>query len=169
MAREVEPHIPVLDHFQNTRGKLTREHFIFDVKENCFVCPEGHRLSYRGKNNEARSDVYFASPLDCRLCPRKAECTSAPGRRLLRHWDEGVRETVRALAETNAFARSQRERKKVEMRFAHLKQHLGLRRLKLRGLKGADEEFTLAAASQNIKALVKFLFPPGGPTKMCVV
>jgi hypothetical protein len=102
------------------------------------------------------------------MCPRKAECTSAPGRRLLRHWDEGVRETVRALAETNAFACSQRERKKVEMRFAHLKQHLGLRRLKLRGLKGADEEFTLAAASQNIKALVKFLFPPDGPTKICV-
>ena len=54
------------------------------------------------------------------------------------------------------------------MRFAHLKQHLGLRRLKLRGLRGAAEEFTLAAAAQNIKALVKYLFPPGAPAKLCV-
>jgi hypothetical protein len=67
------------------------------------------------------------------------------------------------LAQTEAFARSRRERQKVEMRFAHLKQHLGLRRLKLRGLKGAAEEFTLAAAAQNLKALVKCLIPLGAP------
>ncbi len=77
-----------------------------------------------------------------------------------RHWDEAVRETARALAETGAFARSQRQRKKVEMRFGHLKQHLGLRRLKLRDLKGTNEEVTLAATTQNIKALATFLFPP---------
>jgi hypothetical protein len=40
--------------------------------------------------------------------------------------------------------------------------------LKLRGLKGAAEEFTLAAAAQNIKALVKYLFPPGASTKTCM-
>jgi transposase len=157
--RQVEPHIPVRS--GPTNGKLPREHFTFDARENCFVCPEGHRLTYRGKHNDAYSDVYYASPLDCRLCPRKAECTSGPARRVLRHWDEEVRETVKALAQTESFARSRRERQKVEMRFAHLKQHLGLRRLKLRGLKGAAEEFTLAAAAQNLKALVKYQFPLG--------
>jgi hypothetical protein len=33
---------------------------------------------------------------------------------------------------------------------------------------GTDEEFTLAAAAQNIKALFKFLFPHGAPAKMCM-
>ena len=79
-----------------------------------------------------------------------------------------MREKVKALAETEAFARSRRERQKVEMRFAHLKQHLGLRRLKLRGLRGAAEEFTLAAAAQNIKSLVKYLIPPDDPANLCV-
>jgi len=48
-------------------------------------------------------------------------------------------------------------RKKVEMLFAHLKRHLNLRRLKLRGLAGANEEFLLAATAQNLKRLVKLV------------
>ena len=43
----------------------------------------------------------------------------------------------------------------VEMLFAHLKRHLKLRRLRLRGLAGATEEFLLAATAQNLKRLVK--------------
>ena len=43
------------------------------------------------------------------------------------------------------------------MLFAHLKRHLGLRRLRLRGLKGANEEFLLAATAQNLKRMVKML------------
>lgn len=48
-----------------------------------------------------------------------------------------------------------RQRRKVEMLFAHLKQHLGLHRLKLRGLTGARKEFLLAAAAQNLKRLAE--------------
>ena len=42
---------------------------------------------------------------------------------------------------------------KVEMLYAHLKQQLGIRRLRLRGLQGAAEEFHLAAAVQNLRRL----------------
>ena len=41
--------------------------------------------------------------------------------------DEDVREQVRALANTEAFQLSRRERKKVEMRFAHMEAHPGTR------------------------------------------
>jgi hypothetical protein len=49
---------------------------------------------------------------------------------------EAEREHVRALKGTAAFARSARERRKVEIAFAHLKRHLGFRRLRLRGITG---------------------------------
>jgi hypothetical protein len=42
------------------------------------------------------------------------------------------------------------------MLFAHLKRHLNLRRLRLRGLSGAKEEFLLAATAQNLRRLAKF-------------
>jgi hypothetical protein len=164
MEKDVEPHIPVLDRSKQTDGKLTREHFTFDAGGNFYTCPAGKRLSYRGKSNTKRIYTYCADPQDCGSCALRQQCTSGPARKLGRHWDEEVREAVKALAGTEAFARSSRERKKVEMRFADMKRHLGIRRLKLRGLKGADEEFTLAAADQNIKTLIKHAFPPGGPS-----
>jgi hypothetical protein len=42
------------------------------------------------------------------------------------------------------------------MLFAHLKTHLGLQRLRLRGPSGASDEFLLAATVQNLKKLVRF-------------
>jgi hypothetical protein len=47
------------------------------------------------------------------------------------------------------------------MRFAHLKRRLGFRRLRLRGLTGASDEFLPIAIVQNLKKLVRFL--PHGP------
>ena len=49
------------------------------------------------------------------------------------------------LARTEAYVVSRRERKKVEILFAHLKRILRLDRLRLRGPNGAKDEFLLAA------------------------
>lgn len=45
--------------------------------------------------------------------------------------------TNTSLMPTKAFLKSRDERKRVEMRFAHLKTHHGFERLRLRGLTGA--------------------------------
>jgi hypothetical protein len=68
---------------------------------------------------------------------------------------EPAREVARALAGTDAYRRSQRRRQEVEMPFAHLEQQLGIRRLRLRGLRGAAEEFHLAAAVLNLRRLAR--------------
>ncbi|ANI60949.1 hypothetical protein ACVK1X_005979 [Pseudomonas sp. PvR086] len=57
--------------------------------------------------------------------------------------------------------RSRHERKNLEMLFAHLKRILKVDRLRLRGMSGATDEFTLAAAVQNLRRLAKLL--PQGP------
>lgn len=64
---------------------------------------------------------------------------------------------------TKAFLRSRNERKRVEMRFAHLKTHHGFERLRLRGLAGARDEFHLAAIIQNLKTLALRLLKPPEP------
>ena len=70
---------------------------------------------------------------------------------------------------TEAFAQTRRDRKKVEMLFAHLKRILRLGRLRLRGPHGAQFEFTLAAIAHNLRRLAKLVArpPPIAPTE-CV-
>jgi hypothetical protein len=69
---------------------------------------------------------------------------------------------ARDLSETDAYPTSRRERKKVEMLFAHLKRILKLDRLRLRGPNGAKDEFLLAATAQNLRKMAKLL-PSGAP------
>ena len=64
------------------------------------------------------------------------------------------------LAKTEAFAQTRRDRKKVEMLFAHLKRILKLDRLRLRGPCGARDEFILAATAQNLRKLAKLVPMP---------
>jgi hypothetical protein len=70
---------------------------------------------------------------------------------------DGARDVARALAKTEAFERSRRDRKPVEMLFAHLKRIFRLGRLRLRGPWGAQFEFTMAAIAQNLRRLAKLL------------
>jgi hypothetical protein len=73
---------------------------------------------------------------------------------------EKARDVARAIAGTDGHSQSRRDRKKVEMLFAHLKRILRLGRLRLRGPNGAQFEFTLAAIAQNLRTLAKLLVRP---------
>src|SRR6476619_7011373 len=71
-------------------------------------------------------------------------------------------------AKTEAFERSRRDRKRVEMLFAHLKRILRLGRLRLRGPRGAQFEFTLAAIAQNLRRLAKLVARPPPLAAACL-
>jgi hypothetical protein len=78
-------------------------------------------------------------------------------RQIPRDVHEDARDVARALSKTEAYEQSRRERKKIEMRFAHMKR---IFRLRLRGLSGAKDEVLLTATAQNLRRLVKFLSRP---------
>lgn len=55
-----------------------------------------------------------------------------------------------------ALPQSRGERKRVEMRFAHLKMQHDFERVRLPGLSGARDEFHLAASVQNLKTMAEW-------------
>jgi hypothetical protein len=69
---------------------------------------------------------------------------------------------------TEAFEQSRRDRKRVEMLFAHLKRILKLGRLRLHGPRGAQDEFTLAAIAQNLRRLAKLVVRPPPTVALCL-
>ena len=80
-----------------------------------------------------------------------------PARRIPRSIYEESRDIARALAKTEMFEQSRRDRERVEMLYAHLKRILRLGRLRLRGPRGAQFEFMLAAIAQNLRRLAKLV------------
>jgi transposase len=155
--REITPHIPVWDKSARPDGTFSRADFVFDRERNVYICPGGSELTSTGNIDQGHILYYKASKNDCSICSLKSKCTTGDVRKVTRDVNEYVRERVRALANTEAFEQSRRERKKVEMRFAHMKRILRLDRLRLRGLSGTRDEVLLTATAQNLRRLVKFL------------
>lgn len=160
--KKIAPHIPVIDKSRREDGTFSRDDFTFDKQRNVYTCPAGKTLTTTGRLvNDGETLLYMASMRDCRSCLLKAQCCpKAPFRRVPRSIYEEARDVARALAKTEAFERSRRDRKRVEMLFAHLKRILRLGRLRLRGPRGAQFEFTLAAIAQNLRRLAKLVARP---------
>jgi hypothetical protein len=130
--------------------------------------PSERRLTYsRPRQSKSHIVYYRATKSACSMCSLKPKCTTAVARKITRDLAEDVRDRVRALANTEAFQQSRRERKKIEMRFAHMKRILRLDRLRLRGLSGARDEVLLTATAQNLRRLAKFLCRPPPSAAAC--
>jgi hypothetical protein len=162
--RGIEPHIPVFDKSKRTDGTFSREDFRYDHAGDAYTCPGGKLLTTRGTLvNDDATMIYRASKYDCAGCVLKPRCCPEQScRKVPRSIHEGARDLARQIAQTETYIISRRERKKIEMLFAHLKRILGLDRLRLRGPCGARDEFLLAAAAQNLRKMAK-LIPASRP------
>jgi Transposase DDE domain len=148
---------------------FSRSEFTFDTERDLYVCPGGMELrKYRRAFSTPREGIakdgairYRAAQHDCGACTLKPGCCpNMLARKIARSVPEAARDKARAIAKTEAYAISCRERKKVEMLFAHLKRILRLGRLRLRGPRRAKDEFLLAATAQNLRKLAKLIpFP----------
>ena len=162
--KRIAPHIPVIDKSKREDGTFSREDFRYDDSTDTYVCPSGKTLTTSGTLvNDGITLLYRGSTRDCAPCPLKARCCPhTPARKIPRSIYERARDVARSLAGTDAFEQSRHDRKRIEMRFAHLKRILRLGRLRLRGPRGAQDEFVLAAIAQNLRRLAKLVIqsPP---------
>lgn len=166
--KAIEPHVPVWDKTQRNDDTLSSSAFQWDEQADEYRCPQGQplrkewRLFKRPRTHitKANTIIYHASQSACGKCPMKARCCpNTPRRKIARSIHESAREVARDIAKTDAYQQSRKDRKKVEMLFAHLKRILKLDRLRLRGLSGARDEFLLAAVAQNLRRMAKWLLP----------
>lgn len=166
--KRIAPHIPVVDKSGREDGSLSRGDFTFDKARNVYICPQGKLLHTTGYVHDGTTLLYRARVSDCGPCPLKPRCCpKTPERKIPRSIHEDARDLARALVGTPAFEQSRRNRKRVEMLFAHLKRILRLGRLRLRGPRGAQDEFTLGAIAQNLRRLAKLVARPPPAAEPC--
>jgi transposase len=161
----IAPHVSLWEKYIRDTGAYPRSDFIYDETSDSYSCPGGKQLrqfwrSYKTPRSgvtKANTRIYRSRNTDCAQCPLKDKCCpDTPVRKMTRSIHEHARDVVRRLRETPGYEQSKRDRKKVEMAFAHLKRILGLRRLRLRGPTGARDEFLLAATVQNLRKLTRY-------------
>jgi hypothetical protein len=122
----ITPHIPVWEKGKREDGTFSRSDFTFDKDKNEYRCPAGKLLHTTGRVHDDRTILYRTSKLDCDPCSLKSKCCpNASWRKVPRDVHEEARDYARSQVATPEFEKSRDERKRVEMRFAHLKTHHG--------------------------------------------
>jgi transposase len=168
-TKQIEPHTPVWDKTERTDGSFGWSDFTWDAEADCYLCPAGKTLQrYWRKFKKKRTGIikdntiiYSARKHDCDACEHKPRCCpKVPQRKIRRSIYESSRDVARAVAQTPAYKKTRRQRKKVEMLFAHMKRILKMDRLRLRGMSGAHDEFLLTATVQNLRRMAKLLSQP---------
>jgi len=170
----IEPHVPVWEKAERKDGTFSRSDFSYDAVNDEYTCPVGKRLKQywtSGWQSRSRKDQdstlrYHSLKKDCEGCTLKEQCCpNTQRRKVTRSVHEAARDVARAVSQTPAYRQTRRQRKQVEMLFAHMKRILKVDRLRLRGIKGAQDEFLLTATAQNLRRMAKYLGtgPPKTP------
>jgi transposase len=144
---------------------FSREAFTYDEAANHYVCPAGTKLTYQGRERrgERVRFKYRAPAAACARCVHKPQCCpkSKLGRslnrseyetQLLRH--KTKMETVEAQAIYKQRAQT------AEFPIAWLKEKIGLRRFRLRGLQKAELEILWACATHNLQQWIRLAWKP---------
>ena len=149
--------VPVRGQGHPSKDKpFAKAHFAYVASEDVYVCPGGHRLTYRRRCEKHRWQEYQLDGATCCACEHYKECTRGRnGRKIVRYFNEALRDQFRRQFETPANqAIYKRRQQTVELTFGHFKRNLGAGQFLLRGLAGMRAELSLLASVFNVARLI---------------
>src|SRR5207253_5964011 len=137
------------------------EAFVYDAQRDVYRCPAGQTLSHRGQ--EQRPGVvqhqYRAEPELCAACPFKAKCcpqNASKGRSITRAVEAPEVVAFAEKMETEEAKAIYRQRGAIaEFPNAWIKDKLGLKQFRLRGLIKVKLEILWAALTHNIQQWIR--------------
>jgi len=130
--------------------------FSYDKEQNCYYCPEGHKLVYKGKQAQGKLQYLITTASICKRCKHYGICTKAKrGRKIVRLEKEEIKERFeREYEKASSQEIYARRKARVEHPFGHIKRNLGTNNFLLRGREGVQAEFTIAATCFNIARMI---------------
>jgi transposase len=139
--------------------------FTYQAESNHYLCPAGQVLHYEGRERQKGGLRYRYRALasTCRQCPFRAQCCpdSRKGRSLVRSEDGPAMAAFRAKMATLKAQRIYKQRAGVaEFPNAWIKEKLGLRQFRLRGLLKVGLEALWACLTYNIQQWIRLVWRP---------
>jgi IS5 family transposase len=140
------------------KDKFERSEFSYNNREDYYQCPSGKELIYNEtiKVHGRKSRRYKC--LDCQQCMYRNKCLPRPKydkyRQIVRDEKEHLAEQMYHTTKTE-YGRSKLVQRKysVEGVFGNLKENLGFRRFRLKGLLKVQGEFNLMCIAHNINKI----------------
>jgi hypothetical protein len=149
----------------NQYTELPKSAFQWLKDKRTYQCPEGHLLQFQRTQQQRRVDytielsLYTCPKEHCLACPRQAACTRTPrkGRTVSRMEHEDLLDELRDRMTTDEAKQLYKLRSRtVELSYADMKEHRGLRRFHGRGLSRAKTELGTMVLAHNLRHVDKY-------------
>jgi transposase len=162
LDRGLEAHIPPFHEVRGRNGRFADEAFVYDPKDDVYLCPAGQRLKRTRYHPNRETFQYQGKAKICRACSLKDKCTDAKtGRTINRHLRHEEIQLMRERAQSSGSKKDIKTRQHLmERSFARAVRY-GFKRARWRGLWRVQIQEYLTAAIQNIMILVKDVKEPG--------
>ena len=140
--------------------------FIYDEAGDTYACPANKTLAYRRASSKRgrRYRQYQAQSSDCQSCAYRLQCCPRSyqrGRTLSRGEEDALLERHRSWMESERAKAAYRRRSEVaEFPNAWLKERMGVRKFRVRGLKKARAELLWALLAYNIAQWIRLAWKP---------
>jgi Transposase DDE domain len=141
-------------------GLFSKSHFKYDPEQDCYGCPEGHRLRYVGTDKSSGKRHYLITHRKiCQDCVHYGQCTQAKkGRKITRLPLEEVKERFEAqYVEISSQEIYTRRKARVEHPFGHIKRNLKTDGFMIRGQTGVNAETSLLGTCFNLARMITIL------------
>jgi hypothetical protein len=151
------PYVPEPDR----QGRFPRRQFQYDPAANCYHCPAGKELPYKGICHDAGRTYgqYHSSAKDCAQCPFKTPCLPLKTKfRILLRWEhEAILEAHRVRMTKDGAQKMRRRAQLCEHPFGIFKLWCGWTHFLLRGLEKVRGEMNLLMLCFNFKRVLSIL------------
>ena len=139
-----------------------KQAFTYEAASDTYLCPEGRILIHikqRPREGGRIEHEYRAKHSDCAACAHKMECCPTAqtcGRTVVRSEPNPLLKAFREKMQTEAYRQSYRKRSEVaEFPNAWLKEKLGMRRFRLRGIAKVAMESLWAVITYNVQQWIR--------------
>ena len=140
---------------------FNKREFRYDPQNDCYVCPQGHCLTFRRYQNKEKTkrDYRIQKPALCRTCENFGLCTSSKqGRTIVRNVKEELKEKIEARYYRPEGQEIYKRRKtRVEHPFGYMKKNISFGQFSLRGRLGAQAEASMVAICFNLTRMINAL------------
>jgi len=144
---------------KRAKGQYTRADFIYDARQDEYVCPARQRMRWRFTTEEKGKKFKVYMTRHCASCPLKAKCTTGKERRIKRWEKEHILEA--AAAELKKQPEAMRMRKKiVEHPYATIKHCMGATHFVMKRLPNVQAEMSLHVLAYNLKRVINIFGVP---------
>lgn len=153
----ITPYVPrMYTSRSKNEGRYGKQDFVFDRKQDCYLCPAKQRLHYAFTTVEQAREIKYYTTNQCKACELKSKCTTNKQRRLTRWVEEDIMDDMQADIHRDP-SKMRKRKQTVEHPYGTIKSWMGATHFLMKGLKNVNTEMNLHVLAYNMKRVINIM------------